>query len=372
MQTWERMLSWIQFFDEIRPSEQTDSKSNSENSERLITGFNVLQKLSHIHGLNDLDQQTIKMLYQTKFFDFELDLLIKHQLNNESSKNIEDKLIDTASIVHETTKKHHINFALRTKSGSLPVEEINSLITTYHSLKSLNSINKDNYFKILKEGFSSYEETLRLKAEYKIEKLYEEAKKHTENDRISTANDIADQIKNARDSVISSSKDEISAFKSEVGASLVVKDANELWSEKYNSHRKIFYSTGILFSIIVATFITLPICYWPSISKEIMALEPLFQGHILGAITLLLIPVLGVAWILRLLSRFTIQNMILADDAQMRKVMAQTYVKLVSAKAIEDPQDRAIILTALFRPLPGAQGEDISPPSITDVLKTGK
>jgi len=180
---------------------------------------------------------------------------------------------------------------------------------------------------------------------------------------------IADQLEAERANVVESARSEIEKYKREAGATLVVKKAYELWNEKAGAHRRLFFVTASLFSFLVVAAIGFPIVYWNIISSEILRLEPLFQGHVFGAVVLILIPVLGVAWVLRLLSRFTIQNMMLADDAQLRRVMAETYVRLVSEDAIKDPEDRAIILSALFRPLPGTTSEDISPPSITDVLK---
>ncbi len=50
--------------------------------------------------------------------------------------------------------------------------------------------------------------------------------------------------------------------------------------------------------------------------------------------------------------------------------MAETFVKLVSEEAVNDETDRAIILNALFRPLPGTQVEDIQPPSLLDLIKS--
>lgn len=167
------------------------------------------------------------------------------------------------------------------------------------------------------------------------------------------------------------SKEQLDNYIAGVGATLVVKDAHTLWRDKSNMHRWFFAFFGVLFIAGVAAAIAAPIYYWPQIFSEIEKLDQLFEKHIIGGVILILIPVLGVAWVLRLISRFTIQNMVLADDAQLRRVMAETYVKLVSEGAIKEPEDRAIILTALFRPLPGSHSDDVSPPSITDILKQG-
>ncbi len=181
---------------------------------------------------------------------------------------------------------------------------------------------------------------------------------------------IQSALEKTRDEMIATSKEEIAKYKKEAGATLVVNDAHTLWRNKARAHRWFFGICALLFVTVMAAAIFSVGWYWSQISAEILKLEPLFKGHVFGAVILLLIPVLGVAWFLRLLSRFTTQNMMLADDAQLRRVMAETYVKLVSEGAIDDAKDRAIILSALFRPLPGSNTEDVSPPSITDILNS--
>lgn len=180
---------------------------------------------------------------------------------------------------------------------------------------------------------------------------------------------ITSTLDQTKEEMIATAKEEIDRYKKEVGATLVVNGAHTLWSKKATAHRWFFGICAFLFVTVMGAAIFSVAWFWSQISAAILILEPLFKGHVFGGIIVLLIPVLGVAWFLRLLSRFTIQNMMLADDAQLRRVMAETYVKLVSEGAIKDPEDRAIILSALFRPLPGSNTEDVSPPSITDILK---
>jgi hypothetical protein len=82
------------------------------------------------------------------------------------------------------------------------------------------------------------------------------------------------------------------------------------------------------------------------------------------------IPVLGAAWLLRLISRFLNNNQVLADDARHRQVMTQTYLALVADPNSQvTEKDRLIMLNAIFRPLPGAQTDEVAPPTILDLLK---
>lgn len=85
---------------------------------------------------------------------------------------------------------------------------------------------------------------------------------------------------------------------------------------------------------------------------------------------LVLIPMLGAAWLLRLISRFLNNNQVLADDARHRQVMTQTYLALVADPNSQvTEKDRLIMLNAIFRPLPGAQTDEVAPPTVLDLLK---
>jgi hypothetical protein len=88
------------------------------------------------------------------------------------------------------------------------------------------------------------------------------------------------------------------------------------------------------------------------------------------SVAFVLIPAIGAAWLLRLISRFVNANQILADDARHRQAMTRAYLAFVAdpdSKVTE--KDRLVMLTAIFRPLPGGQAEDVAPPSILDILK---
>lgn len=156
----------------------------------------------------------------------------------------------------------------------------------------------------------------------------------------------------------------------ELKISIVLQDAKDLWAKKAKLHRKYFYVGSSLFLIVIFTFCIIIIKYWNDINLALLNFETLFAKHPLGGTFLFMIPILAIAWVLRLISRFTMQNLTLADDADQRGVMAETFVKLAGEGHAQDEKDRAIILNALFRPLPGTHQEDIQPPNITDLLKS--
>lgn len=353
-----RMLEWISFFEKIR----IDRTSAAENQpEKILTGDEVYNKLSPSWKPIFVDQ---KKLDATQFKEFDIsDTPSVDDRRISSEYKDENELVDGLAIYLECTD----GMDFPENSSGFPNAYTPAVL--YLALKSAFTASKPGLFRY---QFEEMKKTLNQNTEKNIEKLanYFSDATHklqvADNDLRST---ISKELQYEKDKIIEVATNEINKYKREAGATLVVKDADKLWRDKANLHRWFFGAAAVIFVFLVTAAIAFPIMYWPLISKEILKLEPLFTGHLLGAVVILLIPVLGVAWVLRLLSRFTTQNMMLADDAQLRRVMAETYVKLVSEDAIKEPQDRAIILTALFRPLPGTTNEEVSPPSITDIIK---
>ncbi|MBG6211769.1 hypothetical protein IWQ49_006460 [Labrenzia sp. EL_126] len=298
-----------------------------------------------------------KLLEQTKFFeptDKELEILFSRIKRIGETVDRKSSLTLTAGAIYECS---YGQISIDIISGVLD-ERFKDTYENYSIVRNtLRQVNNriDHLIKIETEVL---ENTFDRWSIEKTEKLMSDLKEK---------NDEA--LKKKTNEVLEHAEEQIDLYGKKVGATLVVEAAHTLWGNKSRSHKTSFYVSGGIFVAIVAVALGLPTYYWEALYSEILNLDKLFENHIFGGVLVLLVPILGVAWILRLISRFTIQNMILADDAEMRKVMAETYVKLVTENAIHEPEDRAIILTALFRPLPGSHGEDVSPPSISDVIK---
>jgi predicted nucleic acid-binding Zn-ribbon protein len=78
-------------------------------------------------------------------------------------------------------------------------------------------------------------------------------------------------------------------------------------------------------------------------------------------------PVALYFWLVRIILRYNTITMTLMDDAHQRRTMIDTYIHLVEHN-IAKPEDRAILLNAIFRPAPG-QANDVEPPSFVDLLE---
>lgn len=160
----------------------------------------------------------------------------------------------------------------------------------------------------------------------------------------------------------------IESAKEEFKASFVLETAMRLWKIKAAQHTKFFYIGAAVFVLAILLPVGFLFANWNGLTAEFAKLVPQDQPFAIGSLILVTIPTLGYAWILRLISRFTLQNMILADDASQRRVLANTFIRLVGQGDIDEKQDRAIMLNALFRPIPGAKEQDIQPPNLADFI----
>jgi hypothetical protein len=140
-----------------------------------------------------------------------------------------------------------------------------------------------------------------------------------------------------------------------------------LWNMKAKQHRKNWgWCVGIFILMIFA-------CVWIAInygSFYINNLPKNKDGELsLVSASLIAVPLIAVAYCLRIVVRLMNINVELADDARQRSAMIQTYLSLLSNTQTKfDEKDRAVLLTAIFRPVNATQ-PDVSPPTIADLLQ---
>ncbi|NVK32900.1 MAG: hypothetical protein HWE23_00380 [Rhodobacteraceae bacterium] len=358
----DRLLEWLAFFDGIRSPEPQNHAmavakgllSSKDVFKKLHPGYTGVVKCSSVIYFKDFDLNSAPIFKKVK----------------DVSRLDQYYYLDFAVSVFECCGQVYIPDEFKRVGEFENTEIFQVYISIYSSLRTM----RDSRLAELGNEAASIKDKLTqnliLQTEKSAELVKADAlhilKGEIQEERKNISQELADAAKKLKETAV----EEIEKYKREAGATLVVKNADTLWREKTKSHFWSFFLGAITFVILISVTIALPLYHWERISAEILKLDKLFEGHVIGATILILIPVLGVAWVLRLVSRFTTQNMMLADDAQLRRVMAETYVKLVSNDAIKDPEDRAIILSALFRPLPGTSAEEISPPTIADILKT--
>ncbi|MEP0190191.1 MAG: DUF6161 domain-containing protein, partial [Erythrobacter sp.] len=186
------------------------------------------------------------------------------------------------------------------------------------------------------------------------------------NEQIATAeSDTITRFKNEAKPLLENAKKEV---KAELNETFITDEARTMWEDKAEGHRKRFYwGASVFVALIVMAFAGL-ICNWGDITKAIKDMSNDAQTIPWGSLLVFTAPTLAYAWILRLVSRFTLQNLNLADDAHQRGVMVRTYLNLIGKSAAHPDAHRGIMLNALFRPLPGANDKDIQPPNLSDII----
>lgn len=157
-------------------------------------------------------------------------------------------------------------------------------------------------------------------------------------------------------------KNRLDALSSQVADAIKLEANRNLWGSRTKEHRNWMIGAFIAMALSVGILIAAILAF------ALPALEPtLFEvvtrsGYATQKLTLIAVCVIGAAWLLRFLARAVGENMVMRADALHRQTMLDTYLNLRGDDAMSDAE-RHIILTALFRPLPG-QGEDNNPPTV--------
>lgn len=258
----------------------------------------------------------------------------------------------------------------------LPISEYSDQKATKFEIKTKDGLVLDRrQFQSLRETYRKYKETITKYSSNEMEESFAKLAIAI-GEKSEFESKITDRV-GGLDTALNAQIDH--KFK-EFQINLVINDAAILWSIKARNHRIMYAIGASLFIGAISFFVGCAIIYWPNLIGALP--EEVFKDHPFGGLALMLIPILAIAWVLRLISRFTLNNMMLADDAHQRSVMVNTFLKLVSTEvggdqmeptdemryAVDADKDRTIILNAIFRPLPGTVQEDIQPPSLLDLL----
>ncbi len=167
----------------------------------------------------------------------------------------------------------------------------------------------------------------------------------------------------------SSAESEIDALRNAQKELTRISPAVELWKTKTFDHLLSVIVGSVIFISTIAISVYLIFRY----GDEYVRNMPLDSVHAQVTTSVLLIaPLLGVAWILKLVSKYISQNLIFMEDAKHRRAITASYLGLLSSEGVPaiSESERAIALQALFRPSPGAAPDlDLAPPSIIDLVR---
>lgn len=143
------------------------------------------------------------------------------------------------------------------------------------------------------------------------------------------------------------------------------------WKNIAERKTKVWGAWLVVFAGLVAAPLLLTILFWPNISKNVHELTVGANGAFsIAGLATITVPALLYAWLLKNVSRIFIQNLNLADDAAHRQSLALTYMGLLQdEKHPASDQDRAIILNALFRPIPPQTADEGPPAGVIDLIR---
>ncbi len=165
---------------------------------------------------------------------------------------------------------------------------------------------------------------------------------------------------------------------------LNLKQAGRLWREKAHLAR---LSWAASFVAILGLLVFLP--WWAFEHRDtILAFvrefdpapvgtggDPIVRSYVSDALTvtsrLLLVtaPLGFLIWAIRFLIRYNMRSQLLMDDAGQRRAILETYFMLVERGIAEPTTDRAVLLEAIFRGLPGHGGDAPEPMSFAELLR---
>jgi Na+/phosphate symporter len=152
---------------------------------------------------------------------------------------------------------------------------------------------------------------------------------------------------------------------------LVIEEPANSWQKVATSKRHAWRLWLFIFAGLVVGPIAAVVYFWEPFSSAITHLTTAGTGTIsLAGVAAVSLPALLYAWLLKNVSRVFIQTLNLADDAAHRRALAVTYLGLAENPKIElSEAERAIILNALFRPIPTQAGDEGPPAGLVDLIR---
>ncbi|MEL7529480.1 MAG: hypothetical protein AAFN16_27215, partial [Pseudomonadota bacterium] len=134
----------------------------------------------------------------------------------------------------------------------------------------------------------------------------------------------------------------------------------------------LLHQAGIIQSTLTHVCGSTPFCpsswqqYWERVSLTQSA-----NGSWIWALLSLkgfLLPILGIAWLLRIISRQNLSHFTLENDARQRLALLVSFVRLQELPETKlSEAERLLILNALFRPA-DATSKDDPPPNVTELI----
>jgi hypothetical protein len=202
------------------------------------------------------------------------------------------------------------------------------------------------------------------------------------NAMLTHAKEDAASITGSVNQVISGLKADLEAASARMSAlqeRLATMSAKKLWDRRAKSNAAAFWiSTFVLCVLLVGAPVWAIVKLDWTLGVLTRILETTMRGlpapegalyavSIATRLVVTTLPIILYLWVIRLIVRFNLRSLALMDDATQRDTMMDTYFHLIEKQAAIK-EDRALILAALFRPLPGQGTDNVEPPNFTEFV----
>ncbi len=152
---------------------------------------------------------------------------------------------------------------------------------------------------------------------------------------------------------------------------LILQGPSRHWQKVASVGNRYAFLSLVTFVFLLAAPTALIAVKWSAVSGYIDHVLDITKGTIsVASLVVFTVPVLAYGWLLKHVSRIFAQNLLIASDAEHRRVMAITFLGLAKRKSVGiAEQDRALILNALFRPAPTSPQEEGPPMGLLEFIK---
>jgi hypothetical protein len=169
------------------------------------------------------------------------------------------------------------------------------------------------------------------------------------------------------DEFVESKRKEFERIENTYADALKLQNAFQYFVNKSENHRSLSIYAFALFYSMIVLIIMIALYNWNSILHYVSLLQK--DNNIFG-LGLFTVFAAAIAWILRLVSRFYIQNISLWADAEQRATFVKTYLALQKEGGIDaQEKERILVLNAIFRATADQKDEDLAPPNLSELLK---
>jgi Family of unknown function (DUF6161) len=152
---------------------------------------------------------------------------------------------------------------------------------------------------------------------------------------------------------------------------LILEEPARFWENTAISKTRLWQAWLLIFAALVILPVGVGLYKWDVFAEAVSRItSPNSSAFSLAGLAAITVPALFYAWLLKNVSRVFIQNLNLADDASHRRALAITYLGLSeNPKLSISDADRALVLNALFRPIPPHSTDEGPPSGLMDLIR---